>query len=34
METADVLKLVAAIVIGYAILFFMMWLFRSKRNGK
>ncbi len=35
METPAVLRLVIAMVLGYAILFFVMWLFsRKKENGK
>jgi hypothetical protein len=28
METIDIVKLVGAIILGYAVLFFAMWLFR------
>ena len=34
MNIQDTLKLIIAIVIGYALLFLTMWLFRSKKNHK
>ena len=30
MESIDIIKLVGAIVLGYAVLFFAMWLFRKR----
>jgi hypothetical protein len=34
METMDILKLITAIVLGYAIMVITMWLFRDKSKDK
>jgi len=33
METPDILKLILAMAIGYGILFFMIWIFKKKREN-
>jgi hypothetical protein len=32
MTTIDIIKLIGAIILGYAVLFFVMWLFRKKKK--
>lgn len=34
METLDILRLVGAVVIGYAVLFFLMWIFGRKNHSE
>ena len=34
METIEIIKLVGAIVLGYAILLFIMWLFKKGNKSQ
>jgi len=34
METIEIIKIVAAVLIAYAIIGFVMWLFRNKKEKK
>jgi len=34
MQTPDIIKLVAAVVLGYGIMFLAMWIFRGRKEEK
>jgi hypothetical protein len=34
MDTINIIKLIGAVILGYAIIFFLMWFFRDKKENK